>query len=121
MNEQDRPLPSDYLETVSPSNPSTPDVPEESPSSEYDGGTDNEDATENDWPSPGEVLEDDASERSRQEIPITDLPDASREEIIRSPEMSDMNVPGEVDIEVLDEDAVREELPPDARLDPLRE
>lgn len=117
MNEQDHPLPIDYLETMSPANPGTPDVPEESPSAEYDAGLDNQDARENDWPSPGEVLEDNMREYSRQEIPVTDLPDAPREDTLHSPELADMNVPGEIDIEDLDEDAARDALPPDARLD----
>jgi hypothetical protein len=125
---QDTNLPSDVLETMSSSNPSTPDTPEDSPSSEYDAGLDDEmmdeaDISEgsNDKAADGEIGEDDATEYSRREIPMTDLPDAPREDFIHSPDTADMNVPGEIDIEDLDEDSVMDALPPDARLDPLED
>ena len=43
------------------------------------------------------------------------------EPVLHSPVMGSMNAPGEVDIEELDEDAVRDLLPPDARLDPIED
>ena len=135
MNTQDQNLPSDFLETLSPANPSTPDVAEDSPTSNYDAGLDDELSDEaeiggnGDQPLSGEMEADDEDdmtgkgrdEYSRREIPITDLTDASREDFIHSPELADMNVPGEIDIEDLDEDAVTEALPADARLDPLED
>ena len=53
------------------------------------------------------------------EIPMSDLDYAEPQ--LHSPVQSSMNAPGEVDIEELDEDAVRDLLPPDARLDPLED
>jgi hypothetical protein len=126
-NTQDQDLSTDYLETISQSNPSTPDVPEDSPTSAFDAGLDDEQLDEAqieemaDNPAAGEVLEDDESEYSRREIPMTDLPDAPREDFVHSPVMSDMNSPGEIDIEDLDEKAARDALPPDARLDPIED
>ena len=99
---QDEVLPNDMLETMSAANPEAEN-------------------TDGDLSAPGEVGEDDKSEYSRHEIPMSDLPDAPREEFIHSPELSDSNVPGEIDIEDLDEDSVTESLPPDARLDPLED
>jgi hypothetical protein len=126
MNEQDKVVPSDVMETLSGANPSTPDLPADSPSSEYDAGLDDEtlgdiDGSTGDLPVDGEIGEDDAGETSRREIPMSDLPDAPREDFIHSPELADMNTPGEIDIEDLDEDSVTDSLPPDARLDPLED
>ena len=127
MNTQDQNLPTDILETMSSANPSTPDGPEDSPTSEFDAGLDDKLSDEaeiggnGDQALNGEIEEGEADEYSRREIPMTDLPDAPRENFIHSPEMADMNVPGEIDIEDLDEDAVMEALPPDARLDPLED
>ena len=127
MSTQDQNLPSDFLETMSPANPSTPDGPEDSPDSEFDAGLDDELSDEaeigvnGDQATHGEVESDDADEYSRREIPMTDLPNASRENYIHSSDLSDSNVPGEIDIEDLDEDAISEALPPDARLDPLED
>ena len=124
---QDQNAPTDYLETISSSNPSTPDLPEDSPTSAFDAGLDDAQLDEAeieemaDKPAPGEVLEDDEQEYSRREIPFTDLPDAPRESLVHSPEMADMSSPGEVDIEDLDEDAAYDALPPDARLDRIEE
>lgn len=53
------------------------------------------------------------------EIPMSDL--EYNEPQLHSPVMGSMNAPGEVDIEELDEETVREALPPDARLDPLED
>lgn len=124
---QEHTLPSDHLETMSGANPSTPDVTDESATSESDAGLDDvlldeaEIGGDVDLPQPGEVGEDDKSEYSRREIPMSDLPDAPREDFIHSPELSDLNVPGEIDIEDLDEDSVTESLPPDARLNPIED
>lgn len=49
------------------------------------------------------------------EIPMADV-DIEPDEL-HSPEFSDMNVPGEIDIEELDDATVEAALPPDARLD----
>ena len=127
MNTQDQNLPTDILETMSSANPSTPDGPEDSPTSEFDAGLDDELSDEaeiggnGDQALSGEIEEGESDEYSRREIPMSDLPDAPREDFIHSPELSDLNVPGEIDIEDLDEDAVSEALPPDARLDPLED
>lgn len=122
---QDTNFPSDVMETLSSANPSTPDMPEDSPSSEFDAGLDDELLSEGDvggdLSTPGEIGEDNADEYSRREIPMTDLPGAPRENFIHSPDTADMNVPGEIDIEDLDEDSVLDALPPDARLDPLED
>ena len=53
------------------------------------------------------------------EVPMSDL--EHDEPQLHSPVMGSMNAPGEVDIEELDEEAVREALPPDARLDALED
>ena len=55
-----------------------------------------------------------------REIPFSDIEGTEPGSRIRSPELSDYNAPGEVDIEELDEgDLDGTNLPPDARLDPL--
>lgn len=59
-----------------------------------------------------EILESDMDE---------DFTDGGRSDSIHSHEMSDMNTPGEIDIEDMDEDAIADLLPPDARLDPIEE
>jgi hypothetical protein len=130
VNEQDQILPTDVLETLSAAHPDVDDVPSDSPTSEFDAGLDDVALGEaeigsdtgigTDFPTPGEVSEDDAGV-SRREIPMTDLPGAPREDFVHVPEMSDMNVPGEIDIEDLDEEAIEDALPPDARLDPLED
>ena len=56
---------------------------------------------------------------SSMEVPMSDLD--YREPQLHSPVMGSMNAPGEVDIEELDEETVREALPPDARLDALED
>jgi hypothetical protein len=124
--EQDKVVPTDVMETLSGANPSTPDLPEDSPTSEYDAGLDDEtldtaEISEGDLPTAGEVSDDESGEVSRREIPMSDLPDAPREDFIHSPELADMNMPGEIDIEDLDEDSVTDSLPPDARLDKLQD
>lgn len=72
-------------------------------------------------PQPNETDEDNNSEYKRREIPMSDLPTRPDDAGVHSPELSDLNTPGEIDIEDLDEDAVSDALPPDARLDPLEE
>lgn len=52
-----------------------------------------------------------------REIPMSDLEQDPAE--LHMAEMSDMDAPGEIDIEELDESAIEAALPPDARLDPL--
>jgi hypothetical protein len=78
-----------------------------------DDGDDDEDS-DGTLPAEGfvEILESDMDE---------DFTDGGRPDSIHSPEMSDMNNPGEIDIEDLDEEALSEILPPDARLDPIEE
>jgi|GEM_PF-4451487 len=76
--------------------------------------------------SPNSPLSDDTddentTEYTRREIPMSDLPTVPDDAGVHSPELSDLNTPGEIDIEDLDEDAVSDALPPDARLDPLEE
>jgi hypothetical protein len=69
-----------------------------------------------------DVTTDEASEPRAgfEEILETDL--SAEENDIHSPENSDMNLPGELDIEDLDEDALdNTDLPEDARLDPLED
>ena len=54
-----------------------------------------------------------------REITMTDaLSEGDRPELHAS-EYSDLNTPGEIDLEELDDFTVEEALPPDARLDPL--
>ena len=60
-----------------------------------------------------------ATDATNMEVPMSDL--SYREPQLHSPVMGSMNAPGEVDIEELDEETVREALPPDARLDALEE
>lgn len=74
-----------------------------------------------DLPLPDDTDDEDTAEYRRREIPMTDLPILPDDAGVHSPELSDLNTPGEIDIEDLDEDAVNDALPPDARLDPLEE
>lgn len=115
---------SEIMETMSRANPSTPDGPPDSPSSETDAGLDDPALVEIDNDFGLEDESDDLNENlpanEIREIPMSDLDDAPDEDIIHSPELSDMNVPGELDIEGLDEDALTDAgLPPDALLDHL--
>ena len=74
MNTQDQNLPTDILETMSSANPSTPDGPEDSPTSEFDAGLDDELSDEaeiggnGDQALSGEAEEGEADEYSRREI-----------------------------------------------------
>ena len=52
-----------------------------------------------------------------REIPMSDVEQDAPQ--LEMNEMSDMDAPGEIDIDGLDEKAVEALLPPDARLDPL--
>jgi hypothetical protein len=71
------------------------------------------------------VLEDEddlASELSRPGYKVILESDIEQEDThIHSPDMDAPNVPGEVDIEDLNEDDLGDALPPDARLDPLED
>ena len=83
----------------------------------YGGQTSNalsDDLSDEDIPHGGfvEILESDMDE---------DFTDGGRRDSIHSPELSDMNNPGEIDIEDLDEQALEDVLPVDARLDPIEE
>ncbi|MDQ3814954.1 MAG: hypothetical protein M3347_13500 [Armatimonadota bacterium] len=132
--EQDKRVDSDALESVTPAPPPEAreprDVfPADSPSSERDAGLDDE-LLEEDGGDP-DLIEDDLNGHDRdfndnappseiQEIPIADL--APIRDELESPELADLNVPGEIDIEELDDDALdNTDLPPDARLDPIEE
>ncbi len=72
-------------------------------------------------PLPDDTDDESTAEYTRREIPMSDLPTLPDDAGVHSPELSDLNTPGEIDIEDLDEDAVNDALPPDARLDPLEE
>lgn len=117
-NEVDTPTPdgaskdTDRLETMQPGiHPFT-----DSASSQADAGLidptleDAEDLT---------VYREMDEETPNMEVPMSDL--EYDEPQLHSPVMGSMNAPGEIDIEELDEEAVREALPPDARLDPLED
>ena len=54
-----------------------------------------------------------------REITMTDALSQGDRPELHSPEMSDLNAPGEIDMEELDDFTIEEALPPDARLDPL--
>lgn len=75
--------------------------------------------------SPEELSDEDIPEAGFVEILESDMDedftDGGRSDSIHSPEMSDMNNPGEIDIEDLDEQALEDVLPVDARLDPIEE
>ena len=116
-NEVDSPVPaaapkdSDTMETLQPGvNPV-----DDSPSSQADAGLIDPTRTDEDT-----TLD---SERDNSplapEVPMSDL--EYREPQLHSPVMGSMNAPGEVDIEELDEETVRQALPPDARLDALED
>ena len=106
----------DILETTSSSNPSIPDPPAPSASTDQDSGP-----VRPVLDADGNVIgeDDDLDAGDQREIPMTDWEGAPHEDVITSPEMADMSSPGEVDIEALDEDAADDLLPPDAKLDHL--
>src|SRR5688500_9582052 len=128
----------DMLETMSPARPSTlnaadavRDSARDSASSETDAGLDDPaieetDVIELEADSGTEFLDPEsqfvkATEPRTREIPITDLEEEFEEDLVHSPELADMSTPGEVDIEDLNEDALDDALPPDARLDRIEE
>jgi hypothetical protein len=130
---QDKTYDTDRLETASPVAAriadATSNFAADSPTAARDAGLDDE-LLEEDGDDLDLLLEEDLNEadgefeednpRSFVEIPMSDL--ASAPSSLGSPEMSDLNVPGEVDIEELDEHALdNTTLPADARLDPLEE
>ena len=106
------PLGTDEMETLQPGINAMPD----SPSSEADAGLidpTREDAEE-------VTLYNEMDETTpAPEVPMSDLDYVEPQ--LHSPVMGSMNAPGEVDIEEMDEDAVRDLLPPDARLDPIED
>ncbi|MBV9866050.1 MAG: hypothetical protein JO316_11920 [Abitibacteriaceae bacterium] len=109
---------SDEMETMQPAKQN---LPADSPSSETDAGLDDDtiDQLGGEPVAGANVLEiaDDI-----REIPMTDLADANMGAGLQSGELSDLNAPGEVDIEELDEDALSDtDIPPDALLDPIEE
>ena len=120
-NELDTPTPdgaaldTDQLETLQPGVNAMSD----SPSSEADAGlidpTRQDDEVDEDVALYNEMDETTPD----MEVPMSDLD--TPEPQLHSPVQSSMNAPGEIDIEELDEDAVRDLLPPDARLDPIEE
>ena len=116
-NELDTPVPAsapldtDQMETLQPGvNPR-----QDSPSSQADAGL--IDPTRNDEETALDAEMDAAP--PAPEIPMSDL--NTPEPQLHSPVQSSMNAPGEINIEELDEDAVRDLLPADARLDPLED
>lgn len=134
---QDKNYDTDRLETTSPvaarTADDTPNFPRDSATSASDAGLDDE-LLEEDGDDLDllidQDLEDDLNEadsefdeegtRGLLEIPMSDITEAPSG--LNSPEMSDLNVPGEVDIEELDEHALDDtNLPADARLDPLED
>ena len=107
----DAPLDTDQLETMQPGiNPR-----HDSPSSAADAGLidptieDNEDV----------ALYREMDEGTPMEVPMSDL--NHQEPQLHSPVMNDMDAPGEVNVEEMDEEAVRDLLPADARLDKLED
>jgi hypothetical protein len=65
-------------------------------------------------------LQDTNDESGEMEIPAGNFENWTDESGVSTPEMDDQNVPGEIDIENLDEDALSEtDIPKDALLDPL--
>ncbi|HEY0073431.1 MAG TPA: hypothetical protein VGB77_04955 [Abditibacteriaceae bacterium] len=134
--EQDKTYDTDRLETASAGGSDTADdtsnFPLDSPTSASDAGLDDALLEETgDDLSDAELLEDDLNAADSEfadedgnprgiEIPMSDIemePDA-----LSAPEMSDLNLPGEIDIEELDEHALdNTDLPADARLDPIEE
>ena len=105
------PLDTDQLETLQPGVRTVID----SASSEADSGLIDPTRTDEDTDLDSEMDEAPPA----MEVPMSDLDYAEPQ--LHAPVQSSMNAPGEVDIEELDEDAVRELLPPDARLDPLED
>lgn len=105
------PQESDSLETVVPGAAADPF---ESPSTQADAGLDE---------APRDLSTDyDADDdfEPLREITMTDLAAGGSAPSLRSPEMDDLNFPGEIDMEELDEDALSDtDIPRDALLDPL--
>ncbi|HVF10475.1 MAG TPA: hypothetical protein VNA16_06720 [Abditibacteriaceae bacterium] len=117
----------DRLETLTAARLS-PDDQTDSPSSESDAGLDDpvieDQGPINTGQSVRGAFDIDAELPARpiEEIPMSDLDDGMEDDFLMSPELADMNVPGEVDIEELDDDALdNTDLPEDARLDRLEE
>ena len=133
--EQDKTYDTDRLETTMPASgdagDDTPAFPVDSASAARDAGLDDE-LQDEDGDNLDLLVDEDLNASDGDfdklgtenggivEIPMSDLPGTPSG--LGSPEMSDLNVPGEVDIEELDEHALDlTDLPADARLDPLEE
>lgn len=97
----------DELETLQGLHVRTTD----SPSSEADAGL--IDATRDVTTPTDDVFDRD---NTAMELPMADVD--IEPETLHMPVMSDMDAPGEIDIEELDDETVEAALPPDARLDP---
>ena len=120
----------DRLETISAAHPINDDQTD-SPSSEIDAGLDDavlesDERIETRQISRGALGDDDIDDELPaapiEEITMSDLADEIDDDVLASPELADMNVPGEVDIEALDDDALDgTDLPEDARLDRLED
>ncbi len=107
---------SDTMETLEPGT----NVMADSPSSEADAGLiDPTRQDDEDVAVFREMDETTPEMETPMEVPMSDLEYQTPE--LHSPVMSDMNAPGEIDMEELNEETVREALPPDARLDPIEE
>ena len=134
--EQDKTYDTDRLETASAgaadAGDDTSNFPLDSPTSASDAGLDDALLDESgDDLADAELLEDDLNAADGEfadengnpngiEIPMSDLD--MEPDVLTAPEMSDLNVPGEIDIEELDEHALdNTDLPADARLDPIEE
>ncbi len=129
--EQDKTYSTDRLETTTASpesdNKDLSNFPADSATSASDAGLDDElleetgddfDFLEDDLNAADDEFEGDAA--SGNEIPLSDI--ETEPDFLTSPEMSDNNTPGEIDIEELDEHALdNTDLPADARLDPLED
>jgi len=117
----------DRLETISAPHPLNEDQTD-SPSSEIDAGLDDPLIEDEGRIAARQMargvldIDDELPARPFEEITMSDLADGMEDDFLSSPEMADLNAPGEVDIEELDEDALDDtDLPEDARLDRLEE
>jgi hypothetical protein len=108
----------DSLETATPSEAGEP---EDSASAEDDAGLDDAVLDELN-PSLFSDLDEGLPDTPDEEVDFSDLANGPRAGGLRSPELADLSSPGEVDIEELPDDALRDSgIPADALLDPLEE
>ena len=112
IDQQEERHSSDHFETMQP-NPAQNWRPgDDSTSSEADAGLD--------VVAGEEPRHEPDSEGKPQEINMTDLAAGRGPGSLEAPELSDLNAPGEIDIEELDDhDLDNTSLPPEARLNPL--